>query len=140
MYRAQRDSILFGKLKGDFPVWRRRSRRKNTIKMDVKDIVCEDMNWAYVPYVRIQWRICTNRILNLPVPYTQVTNYQLSKEGRLISSVLFPCIFLIIFFATRRHLPSILKKPASRLLVVRRQTTKREHKENISFSPIIKKI
>jgi hypothetical protein len=51
-----------------------------------------------------------------------------------------PCIFLIIFFATRRHLSSILKKSASGLLAVRRQTTKREHKENISFSPFIKKL
>ena len=30
--------------------------------------VCEDVNWAHIPYVRIEWRTCTNRIINLLVP------------------------------------------------------------------------
>jgi len=36
--------------------------------MEIKDIDCEDVNWAHVPYVRIQWQTCTNRVINLPVP------------------------------------------------------------------------
>jgi hypothetical protein len=54
MYRALGDSILVGKPNGNFPIWRRRSRGKDNIKMEGKDIVCEDVNWPHVPYVRIQ--------------------------------------------------------------------------------------
>jgi hypothetical protein len=37
-------------------------------------------------------------------------------------------MYFSYLFATLRHLPSVLKKTASRLLAVHRQTTKREHK------------
>jgi len=38
MYCALRDVILVRKTKGNFPVWGRRNRWKDTIKTEVKDI------------------------------------------------------------------------------------------------------
>jgi hypothetical protein len=40
--------ILFGKTE---PFGRIRNKWKDTIKMDVKGIGCEDMNWVYLAHV-----------------------------------------------------------------------------------------
>jgi hypothetical protein len=47
---------------------RSRSRRKVKIKMHLKEIDSEDVNWIHLAQDRKQWRVLVNTVTNLRVP------------------------------------------------------------------------
>jgi hypothetical protein len=47
-----------------------RSRRKwdDNIRMDLREIRCEHVDWIHLAQDRDQWRAALNTVMNLPVP------------------------------------------------------------------------
>jgi len=41
---------------------------RDNIKLDLKEIVCEDVDWICLAQDRDQWQILLNTIVNLKVP------------------------------------------------------------------------
>jgi hypothetical protein len=60
--------ILVGKLEGKRPLGRPRSRWVNNIKMDLRQIGWDDMDWIDLAQDRDQWRALVNTVMNLWVP------------------------------------------------------------------------
>jgi hypothetical protein len=60
--------ILVGKPEGRSPVGRPRRRWVDNIKVDLRDIGWDDMNWIAMAQDRDQWRALVNTVLNLRVP------------------------------------------------------------------------
>jgi hypothetical protein len=58
-------NILDGKREMKKPLWGPRSRRENSIKMDLKDRVC---GLRLTKSGRFQWRALVNTVVNLWVP------------------------------------------------------------------------
>jgi hypothetical protein len=60
--------ILVGKPEGKRPLGRPRRRWVDNIKMDLREIGRDEVNWIDVAQDRDQWRALVNTVLNLRVP------------------------------------------------------------------------
>jgi hypothetical protein len=60
--------ILVGKPEGKRPLGRLRRRWVNNIKMDLREIGWDDMDWIDLAQDRDQWRALMNKVMNLRVP------------------------------------------------------------------------
>jgi hypothetical protein len=60
--------ILVGKPQGKTPLERPRHRWVNNIKMDLREIGWDRMNWIDLVQDRDQWRALVNTVMNLWVP------------------------------------------------------------------------
>jgi hypothetical protein len=63
MYR-----VLVGKPEEKRPLGRPRCRREDNIKMDLKEIGCEFMDWIELAQDRDMWQALVNAVMNLWVP------------------------------------------------------------------------
>jgi hypothetical protein len=61
--------VLVGRPEGKRPLGRPRSRWEDNIKMDLRGIGIDGVNWIQLAQDRVQWRACVNTVLNLRVPY-----------------------------------------------------------------------
>jgi hypothetical protein len=60
--------VLVGKPKGNRPLGRLRRKWEDNIKLDVKDMELEDVNWTHLAQVMDQWRALVNTAINFRVP------------------------------------------------------------------------
>jgi hypothetical protein len=60
--------ILVRKPEGKTPLGRPRCRWVDNIKMDLREIGCEGVDWIDMAQDRDQWRALVNTVLNLRVP------------------------------------------------------------------------
>jgi hypothetical protein len=60
--------ILVGKPEGRRPLGRPRHRWVDNIKMDLREIGWDGINWIYLAQDREQWRALVNTVMNLRVP------------------------------------------------------------------------
>jgi hypothetical protein len=60
--------ILLGKPEGKRPLGSQRRRWVDNIKMDLKEIECDSVDWMHIAQCRDRWRALVNTILNLRVP------------------------------------------------------------------------
>jgi hypothetical protein len=60
--------ILVGKPEGKRPLGRPRRRWMDNIKMDLREIGCNGVDWIDMAQIRDQWRALVNTVLNLRVP------------------------------------------------------------------------
>jgi hypothetical protein len=61
-------SILVGKLEGWSPLERPRRRWVNNIKIDLREIGWDNMDWIDLTQNRNLWRALANAVINLRVP------------------------------------------------------------------------
>jgi hypothetical protein len=61
-------NILVGKPEGNRPRGRRMHRWEDNIRMDVREIGWEDVDWIHLSQDRDQWRALVNTVMNLRVP------------------------------------------------------------------------
>jgi hypothetical protein len=57
-----------GKPEGKRPLGRQRCRRVDSIKMDLREIGWDGVDWICMAQDRDQWRALVNTVLNLRVP------------------------------------------------------------------------
>jgi hypothetical protein len=60
--------ILVGKPEGKRPLGRPTRRWVDNIKMDLREIGCDGVDWMDMAHDRDQWRAIVNTALNLRVP------------------------------------------------------------------------
>jgi hypothetical protein len=60
--------ILVGKPEGKRPLGRQRCRWVDNIKMDLRELVWEGVDWIDMALDRDQWKALVNTVLNLRVP------------------------------------------------------------------------
>jgi hypothetical protein len=60
--------ILVGRPEGKRPLGRPRRRLVGNIKMDIRDIGWDGMDWVHLDQDRDQWRALVNTVMNLRVP------------------------------------------------------------------------
>jgi hypothetical protein len=60
--------ILVGKPEGKSPLERPRHRWVDDIKMDLREIAWDGMDWIELAQGRDQWRALVNTVMNLRVP------------------------------------------------------------------------
>jgi hypothetical protein len=60
--------ILVGKPEGKRPPGRPRRRWVDNIKMDLREIGCDGMDWIDLAQDRDQWRALVSTVMNLRVP------------------------------------------------------------------------
>jgi hypothetical protein len=60
--------ILGGKHEGKRPLERHRHRWENNIKMDLKEVGCEGMDWIDLAQDKVSWWALVNAVMNLRVP------------------------------------------------------------------------
>jgi hypothetical protein len=60
--------ILVGRPEGKRTLGRPRRRWMHNIKMDLRDITWDGMDWIDLAQDRGQWRALVNRVMNLRVP------------------------------------------------------------------------
>jgi hypothetical protein len=60
--------ILVGKPEGKRPLGRPRRRWEDNIKMDLREIGWDGMNWIDLAQDRDQWRALVNTVMNFRVP------------------------------------------------------------------------
>jgi hypothetical protein len=60
--------ILVGRPEGRRPLGRPRRRWEDNIKMDIREVGWEDMNWIDLAQDRDRWRALVNAVMNLRVP------------------------------------------------------------------------
>ena len=60
--------VLVGKPDGKRPIWRKRHRWEDNIKMDLQEIGCGGMDWIELAQDRDRWRALLNAVMNLRVP------------------------------------------------------------------------
>jgi hypothetical protein len=58
--RTWTDSLAFGKPEQKSPLGGCRSRLGDIIKIDLKEIECDGVNWIHQTYDRDQWRTLVN--------------------------------------------------------------------------------
>ena len=63
MYR-----VLVGKPEGRRPLGRPRRRWVNNIRMDLREVGCEYMDWIELAQDRDRWRTLVSTVMNLGVP------------------------------------------------------------------------
>jgi CRISPR/Cas system-associated protein Cas7 (RAMP superfamily) len=56
-----------GKLRGKRPLGRPRRRYEDNIKMDLREVGCESMDWIEVAQDRERWRALLTAVMNLRV-------------------------------------------------------------------------
>jgi hypothetical protein len=56
-----------GKTEGKRPLGRPGRRWVDNIKMDLKEIGGDDMDWIYLAQDRDQWRVLVNTVMNLRI-------------------------------------------------------------------------
>jgi hypothetical protein len=61
-------SILVGKQEENRPLWRPRRRRVDNIKIDLRKIGWDGMDWIDLAQNRDQWRALVNTVMKLRVP------------------------------------------------------------------------
>jgi hypothetical protein len=59
---------LVGRPEGRRPLGRPRRRWEDNIKMDIREVGWEDMNWIELGQYRDRWRALVNAVMNLRVP------------------------------------------------------------------------
>jgi hypothetical protein len=66
-YRERRDAyrILVGRPERRRPLGRPRRRWEDNIKMDIREVGGEDMNWIELAQDRDRWRALVNAVMNL---------------------------------------------------------------------------
>jgi hypothetical protein len=60
--------VLVGKPECKRLLGRPRRRRKDNIKLDLREIGIEGANWIQLAQYRVQWRACVNTVMNLRIP------------------------------------------------------------------------
>jgi hypothetical protein len=60
--------ILMGKPEGKRPLGRQRCRWMDNIKMDLREVGWNGMDWIELAQVRDQWKALVNTVMNLRVP------------------------------------------------------------------------
>jgi hypothetical protein len=60
--------VLVGRPEGKRPLGRYRSRREDTVKLDLREIGIDGANWIRPAQDRVQWRAFVNTVMNLRVP------------------------------------------------------------------------
>jgi hypothetical protein len=58
---------LVGKPEGKRPLRRLTTKRKNNIKMDLRERECDGMDWIDLAQDRHQWRVLVKTVINLRV-------------------------------------------------------------------------
>jgi hypothetical protein len=60
----ERSEMHIGKPEGKRPLGRPRRRWVDNIKLDLKGIGCDGMDWIYLAQDRDQWRALVNTVMN----------------------------------------------------------------------------
>jgi hypothetical protein len=60
--------VLVGRLEGKRPLGRSRRRCEDNIKMDLREIGIDGVNWIQLAQDRVQCRAFVNTVMNLRVP------------------------------------------------------------------------
>jgi hypothetical protein len=60
--------VLVEKPEGKRPLGRSRRRRDDNIKMDLRDVGCEYMDWIELAQDRDRWRALVTAVMNLRFP------------------------------------------------------------------------
>jgi hypothetical protein len=60
--------VLLGRPEGNRPLGRPRSRWKDNIKMDLREIGTDGANWLRLAQDRVKWRAFVNTVMNFRVP------------------------------------------------------------------------
>jgi hypothetical protein len=60
--------VLVRKPEGKRPLERRRRRWEDNIKMDLREIGIDGVNWIQLAQDRVLWRACVNTVMNLRFP------------------------------------------------------------------------
>jgi len=60
--------IVGAKPEGKRLLGRHRRRREDNIRMDLREIVCEGVDWMYLTQDKDQWRALVKTVMNLWVP------------------------------------------------------------------------
>jgi hypothetical protein len=60
--------ILFGRPEGKRQLGRHRRRWEDNIKMDLKEIGIDGVNWIQLAQDMVQWRAFVNTVMKLRVP------------------------------------------------------------------------
>jgi hypothetical protein len=60
--------ILVGKPEGKIPLGRPRRRWVANIKMDLREVGWDGMDWIDLAQDRVQWRALVNMVMNLRIP------------------------------------------------------------------------
>jgi hypothetical protein len=60
--------VLVKRPKGKRPLGRPRHRWEDNIKMDLRELGIDGVNWVWIVEDRVQWRAFVNTAVNLQVP------------------------------------------------------------------------
>jgi hypothetical protein len=60
--------VLFGRPEGQRPLGRPRRRWEDTIKLHLREIGIDGVNWIWLVQNRVQWRALLNTVISLRVP------------------------------------------------------------------------
>jgi hypothetical protein len=60
--------VLVGRPEGERPLGRPRRRWDDNIKLDLREIETDVVNWIQLSQDRVQWRASINTVMNLRVP------------------------------------------------------------------------
>jgi hypothetical protein len=60
--------ILVGRTEGKRPLGRSRRRWEDNIKLDLREIGIDGVNWIRVAQDRVQWRAFVNTVMSLRLP------------------------------------------------------------------------
>jgi hypothetical protein len=61
-------SVMVERPEGKRPLERARRRWEDNIKLDVREIGIDGVNWIWLAQDRIRWRTFVNTVMNLRVP------------------------------------------------------------------------
>ena len=65
--------VLVGKPEGKRPLGRPRRRWKDSIRMDLGEVVCDPGEWIGLAEHRDQWRAYVRAVMNLRVPLNTIS-------------------------------------------------------------------
>jgi hypothetical protein len=60
--------VLVGRSEGKRPLGRPRHKWENNVKMDLREIGINGLNWIQLAQYRVQWQAFVNMVMNLQVP------------------------------------------------------------------------